>query len=165
MEFGRNHPNPLTADSGIETHPYKFQGINYDRSQPSFTWSFPSKMSCNETCATIVTWRWRSVENRGRSLRIVCTGDMNFPAASGLMPRFCWRCMLARKQLLQTGQNEILTWQYASGQVQCQITNHIEFMPSRAFNYCAYIEIQWYYAYICRICIIFIYSSVWRLKV
>lgn len=69
-------------------------------------------MSCNETCATIVTWRWRSVENRGRSLRIVCTGDMNFPAASGLMPRFCWRCMpLARKQLLQTGQDEILTWQ------------------------------------------------------
>lgn len=48
---------------------------------------------------------------------------------------------LARKQLLQTGQNEILTWQYASGQVQCQITNRIEFMPSSVINYCAYIEI------------------------
>lgn len=62
--------------------------------------------------------------------------------STSLMPRFCWRCMpLARKQLLQTGQNEILTWQYASGPVQCRITNHIEFMPSRAINYCAYMEI------------------------
>ena len=106
MEFGRNDPNPLTADGGIETHPYKFQGIHYDRSQPSFTWSFPSKMSCNETCATIVTWKPRPTTSDGMDR------DMNFPAASGLMPRFCWRCMpLARKQLLQTGQNEILTWQ------------------------------------------------------
>lgn len=38
--------------------------------------------------------------------------------------------------------------EYASGQVQCQITNHIEFMPSSVINYCAYV---WYYAYICRI--------------